>query len=32
MVRDAMEQAIERGMIRKGSLPEVASYLSRFTS
>ena len=32
MVRDALSQAIERGMIRKGSLPEVAGYLSRFAS
>jgi predicted transcriptional regulator of viral defense system len=32
MVRDAMEQAIERGMISKWSVPEVAGYLSRFVS
>jgi predicted transcriptional regulator of viral defense system len=32
MVRDAMEQANERGMIREGSLPEVTDYLSRFVS
>lgn len=32
MVREAMEQAIERGMIRAGSLPEVTDYLSRFVS
>jgi predicted transcriptional regulator of viral defense system len=32
MVRDAMEQAIKRGMIRAWSLPEVTDYLSRFDS